>query len=121
MSLSILIEDITCYAFHGVLPQEQELGQEFRVTVRLRLEECDLESDSLEGTVDYCDVVLAVQEIMHQESCRLLETLAGRLADRLLSLPKVAEVDIRLSKPHPPLPGVRGGVAVELNRKKERR
>lgn len=78
----------------------------------------DHEEDYLEAVPDYRRAVIAVEEVMHGEPCRLLETLACRIAEKLLKLPGVLEAAVEVRKPHPPLPGVHGGAAVVVNRRK---
>lgn len=114
----IIINDISVYGYHGVLPSEQELGQEFQVSLVLGVELPDLENDCLESVLDYRLAVNAVREIIQGSSCLLLETLARRVAGRLLTLPGLKEVTVRVGKPHPPLPGVQGGVFVEISRRR---
>jgi dihydroneopterin aldolase len=110
----IAIEEICCYGRHGVLAQERELGQEFRVSLELTADLPPAGGDRLDDTVDYRLAVALVQRIMQGEPRRLLETLAFEIARELLALPRVASVRVKVAKPHPPIPGVRGGVAVEM-------
>ena len=112
----ISIDDITCFAYHGVLPEERELGQEFEVSLELITDFSSIESDRIEESVDYRQAVEIVREIINGKSCRLLETLAEQIAARLLQLPGVAEVEVEVRKPKPPIPGVKGGVGVSINR-----
>src|SRR5487761_354648 len=63
---------------------------------------CDLsepgKSDRIEDTVDYRQVRAIAQEVIEGESQNLLETLAARIADRVLQLPRVGGVSVRISK-----------------------
>jgi len=115
----IIIEDIVCYAYHGVLPEEIKIGQEFRVSIELGVDFSGLNDDRIDQATDYRQAVKIVEEIMQGKPCRLLETLACRIADKLLSLPKVEETTVEVCKPNPPLPGVQGGVSVLINRRKQ--
>lgn len=84
---------------HGVRPAEREQAQEFRVDVEV---DCDLSepglTDRLEDTVDYTRVRAIAKEVVEGESVKLLETLAGRIADRVLDLPRVGAVSVRIAK-----------------------
>ncbi|HHX87066.1 MAG TPA: dihydroneopterin aldolase [Firmicutes bacterium] len=113
----IAINNISVFGYHGVLPSEQELGQEFQVSLVLGVDLSGLENDRLESVLDYRLAVDAVREIIQGSRCFLLETLAQRIARRLLSFPELQEVTVKVGKPHPPLPGVRGGVFVEIFRR----
>jgi general secretion pathway protein F len=61
-------------------------------------------------------VLDAVLEIGTQQQCRLLETLAARIAATILQRFPVRQVTVRATKPAPPLPGVLGGASVEITR-----
>ena len=117
--MRVIINDISIYGYHGVLPSEQKLGQEFLVSLLLEFELPDSGSDSLEEVLDYRLAIEAVREIIGGRPCKLLETLARRIAEKLLSLPGAREVTVKIGKPHPPIPGVKGGVFVEITRRQE--
>lgn len=114
----ISIDDITCYAHHGVLPGERELGQEFEISLELGADFSGIKDDRIEEAVDYRRAVELVKGIVYGEPCRLLETLAERIARGLLQLPGITEVEVEVRKPNPPIPGVKGGVGVSINRRK---
>jgi dihydroneopterin aldolase len=101
MNDSIRINGIKGFGFHGVLAAETKNGQEFFVDVELIL---DLEnasrSDELNETVDYgliCDLVL--QKIT-SGPYKLIEKLAGIIADEILATQKL--VDVALVTVHKP-------------------
>ncbi len=112
----ISIDDISCYAYHGVLPEERTLGQEFEISLELGTSFTVIREDRIEEAVDYRQAVAAVQDILYGDPCRLLETLAERIAGRLLQLPGVEEVQVEIRKPNPPIPGLKGGVGVSISR-----
>ena len=84
---------------HGVREAEREHAQEFKVDVEI---EADLapagRSDSIADTVDYTKVRAAAREVVEGTSRKLLETLAADIAGRVLALPGVATVSVRISK-----------------------
>jgi dihydroneopterin aldolase len=105
---------------HGVLEEERAAVQPFEVDVELHL---DLRpsglSDDLSLTVDYRDVFEICREIVEGPSCRLIETLADRIAARLLSTfgpAGMSEVVVRVRKPAVKLPGQLDAAAVEIRR-----
>ncbi len=75
--------------------------------------------DSLENVLDYRLAVGAVRQVIEGDRCKLLETLAQRIAEKLLSLPGIKEVTVKVGKPHPPIPGVKGGIFIEITRRRE--
>ncbi len=114
----IIIERIICYGFHGVLLEEQTLGQEFQVSLELGVNLSDHNTDSIDAVPDYREAVSAVEEVMYGEPRQLLETLATTIAEKLLNLDGVIEVAVEVRKPNPPIPGVHGGVSVLVTRSK---
>jgi dihydroneopterin aldolase len=84
---------------HGVRDAERERAQEFRVDVEI---DADLEpagrSDDLADTVDYTKVRAAAREVIEGPSRQLLEALAAEIADRVLALPHVLGVSVRIAK-----------------------
>ncbi len=85
-AMTIRIEEITCYGYHGVLPEEQVLGQEFRVSLELALDGAPPAEDQLSETVDYRRAVELVCKIIEGKPRRLLETVAGEIAAALLEI-----------------------------------
>jgi dihydroneopterin aldolase len=112
----ILLEGMSFQGRHGVRAAEREQPQEFKVAVEV---DCDLIragiSDRIEDTVDYTKVRAIAKEVIEGESQKLLETLAARIADRVLQLEHVGGVSVRIAKrPESMQPIV--AAAVRINR-----
>jgi dihydroneopterin aldolase len=117
--LNIHIDGLEVYGYHGVLPEEKTLGQQFCFDLCLTLVECrGVTSDEVADTVDYTEVIDAVTEAATCASYDLLEKLAGSVAEAMLDRFPVDTVWVRVTKPHPPIPcAVRGvGVSLEMTR-----
>jgi len=112
----ILLEGMAFQGRHGVRPAERERPQEFRVDVEV---DCDLSepgsTDRIEDTVDYTRVRAIAKEVIEGESQKLLETLAGRIAERVLQLPRVGAVSVRIAKRPESLQPI-DAAAVRINR-----
>lgn len=101
---SIELTGISFHAYHGVMPQERIVGNNYTVDLRLSLSlsEASL-SDDLKDTVNYAEVYRITREEMAIPSS-LLEHAAGRIARRIKShFPQIGSVRIRLAKKNPPL------------------
>jgi len=89
----IELEGMAFSGRHGVRPAEREQPQEFKVDVKL---DADVgaagRSDNVGDTVDYRLVYAIAKEVIEGESAQLIETLAEKIADRVLSLEKVVGV-----------------------------
>jgi 7,8-dihydroneopterin aldolase/epimerase/oxygenase len=95
----ILLEGMSFQGRHGVRPAEREHLQEFKVDVEV---DCDLSepgrTDRVEDTVDYRQVHAIAKDVIEGDSKKLMEALAGQIAERLLQLPRVAGVSVRVAK-----------------------
>lgn len=114
----IIVERIVCFGYHGVLLEEQTMGQEFQVSLELGIDLSTLKDDQLDQVPDYRAAVSIVEEVMYGQSRRLLETLACQIADKILTITGIIEATVEVRKPNPPLPGVQGGVSVVITRGK---
>ncbi len=106
---------------HGVLEEERVEAQPFEVDVELylNLKPAGL-ADDISRTVDYRDAFRICREIVEGPSVGLIETLAERIAERLLTsyaAVDVSEVVVRIRKPRVALPGELDGAAVEIRRR----
>jgi dihydroneopterin aldolase len=95
----IELEGMVFSGRHGVRPAEREEPQEFRVDVEV---DADLlepgRSDRVEDTVDYRRIRSIARDVIEGESAKLIETLAQRIAERVLELERVATVSVRVAK-----------------------
>jgi dihydroneopterin aldolase len=105
------------YGYHGVSPAEKETGRRFEVDVELYVNiRPASESDKLSDTVNYTQVYKTVEEILSREHFSLLETIAERLAEAILSRFHVGSVAVRVRKKIPPIPGNLDHIEVEIKR-----
>ncbi|WP_018247893.1 dihydroneopterin aldolase [Orenia marismortui] len=118
----ILLNNLSFYGYHGVLEEENNLGQKFFIDLELAADlEAAGESDDLDRSVNYALVYEVVKEICEEEKYQLLEALAERIAAKVLKeFPKVEEVTLRVKKPEAPIPGIFDYVGVEIRRKRIR-
>jgi dihydroneopterin aldolase len=95
----ISLEGMVFNGRHGVREAEREQPQEFKVDVEV---ETDLvapgRSDTVEDTVDYRRLYAIAKVVIEGESAKLIETLANRIAERVLELDKVVAVSVRIAK-----------------------
>ena len=112
----VLLEGMSFQGRHGVRAAEREKPQEFRVDIEV---DCDLSqpgrTDRIEDTVDYTRVRAIAKNVIEGESHNLLESLATKIAERVLQLPNVVAVAVRIAKrPESMLP--LDAAAVRINR-----
>ncbi len=80
---------------HGVRSEERAQAQEFRVDIRV---EADLTDAARTDHLEDRQLRAAAREAIEGESKKLLESLAGEIAERILRLPRVQGVSVRIAK-----------------------
>ena len=100
MTTRIELKEMRFYAYHGVMPQETKVGNNFVVNLILTapLEQA-VRSDELDDTINYAAVYEVVKEQMDIPS-KLIEHAAGRILYALK-----AAIELKLSKLNPPFGG----------------
>ncbi len=118
MADRILVRDLVLYAYHGVHPEEQRLGQRFEVDITCSLDLREAARQDVAGaTVSYASLVEIAQEISANTNFFLIETLAETIAGKVLDdYPQIGEVTVQVRKPSAPIPATLGYVAVEVTR-----
>jgi dihydroneopterin aldolase len=112
----MILEGLSFVGPHGVHPAEREMGVHLTVDVTLELDlSAAARSDDLEDTVDYTEAYAIVREVVEGQPCRLLETLSGRIADRLLALEPVRRATVVVRK-RPPVAAAIRSFGVEVSR-----
>ena len=114
----IEMKNLGFYGYHGALPEENVLGQQFFVDVILGL---DLKkagkSDQLEDTVNYAAAYELVKFSMEGKRFKLIEALSEDIAQSLLrEFPSVEEITVTIRKPQAPVRGLFDHFAVEIHR-----
>ncbi len=102
----IELKGMIFYGYHGVLPEEQTLGQRFVVDVVLHL---DLRaagiSDDLDATVNYVEVYQSVKSVVEGTPRKLIEAVAEEIAVNILDEYDIEAVRVKVKKPEVPIKG----------------
>jgi dihydroneopterin aldolase len=106
MNSKIELKDLKFYAYHGVLPQETLVGNNYILTVTLTAPLAKaMVSDNLDDTINYAAVYTVIQQEMAIPS-KLLEHVAGRILHSLKRhFPQLTEINLSISKVNPPIGG----------------
>lgn len=104
MSSYILLDNLRIFAHHGVGKQETIVGNEFTISLRLKVDfRRAMQTDDVLQTVSYADVYEAVKAEMEIPS-QLLEHAGGRIMNRLFhDFPQIEEIELKLMKRNPPM------------------
>lgn len=112
----IHISGIRLHAFHGVLPQERATGNDYAIDIRIGYDVgTAMATDNVEDTLNYAEVYAAVKQEMAKPS-KLIEHVAGRIADRLIAEhAKISTIVLRITKCNPPMGADCSGAGVEIH------
>ena len=112
----IHLEGLSLFGHHGATAIERRVGTRLGAEVVVDVESARAEtSDRLADTVSYDVIEATVRRVIEGESYRLLEALAGRVAQSLVELPRVRACTVRLTKQNLAWP-TGGRVTVEVMR-----
>ncbi|MBB4064603.1 dihydroneopterin aldolase [Gellertiella hungarica] len=118
MSETYRIEMKNCafFARHGVLSEEEVLGQRFFVDAALDVDRGQaLEIDSIEDTVHYGEAFQVIEAVVMGKRKLLIESLALDIAKALCArFPQIRLAAITVRKPSAPIPGVLDHVQVTV-------
>ncbi len=117
----IYVNKMEFYGYHGVFPEENTLGQRFRVDliVETDLKQAGL-TDKLEESISYVDLYQVCKRIVEGTPFKLIEAVAEQIANQTLEqFDKVNSVTVKVVKPDPPIPGHFQSVAVEIIRRRK--
>jgi dihydroneopterin aldolase len=114
----ITLRGVSAVGHHGVLDFERREGQPFVVDAVL---ECDFadaaSSDDLAKTASYADIAERITQIVSGEPVNLIETLAVRIAEMILSeFAAIASAEVTVHKPKAPIAVPFDDVAVTVFR-----
>lgn len=117
----IALEGMRFYGYHGCLPEERARGQAFLVDVVLSVPLAEAgASDDLAATVNYAEVFELARAVTEGSPCRLIETVAERIARGVLArFARVEGVRVTVHKPAAPLPGLFRDAAVTVMRARD--
>jgi dihydroneopterin aldolase len=114
---TILLQGMRFVGVHGVSAEERELPQLLEVDLAVAL---DLSraaaSDELSDTLDYGELVELCRQVVEEGTQRLLEAVAGAIADGVCARPGVRSVTVRVRKPAVPIDAELEFAQVELTR-----
>ncbi len=117
MSDQILVRGLRLWAHVGVLTHERELGQWFEVDLALSVDlSAAALSDALSDTLDYSQLITALQQQARSIRCLTLEHYSERMLDLAETLYGAVPITLELRKCSAPVPGFGGVVAVRRQR-----
>lgn len=101
----IRIQDLEVYCHHGVLKEENVLGQKFLVSLSLFTDTRKAgNSDNLSFSIDYAEVSHFVEKKLKETTYQLIESVAEHIAkDILQEFSLVEKIKVEIKKPWAPI------------------
>ncbi len=101
----IIIKNLNLFGYHGVRDSEKKSGQNFCFNVEIDFKEDNLlNSDNLEDTLNYSQVIKILKDINSNQRFNLLETLSRAIASKIAGMSdKIEKVFVKIEKTSPPI------------------
>lgn len=113
MKTVVTLEGLEFKAYHGFYDEERKRGNRFICDASVELKSFDSSDDNIYDTVNYEDIYAIIEEEM-KKTCKLIETVAYNIIERIRLLDNVTGAAVRISKLNPPLVGIASKAVVEM-------
>ncbi len=117
----IILKDIKLYGYHGVYPEERQIGQNFYIDVEIfaDLEQAGI-TDDITDTVDYSKIYDIIKGVNENNKFRLIESFAHNISREILSAyEEIKEITVQVRKPEAPIDADFEWVGVEIKRSRD--
>ena len=117
----IKLKNMQFYGYHGVYDHEKKILESFPYEVDVEITKPfnkSASSDDVDLTVNYDSVFKLVNKIVTNSKYNLIETLAEKIANKILSEHELDKVLVRVRKPNAPISGILDTVEVETEKTK---
>jgi len=115
--VSIELQDVHIYAYHGLQDGEQKTGSEYVVNLAVTYPENDHSFDNLQNTIDYVELFEIVKQRMNVAT-PLLEKLADGIIRKIKhQYSFICEIQLSVYKLQAPIENFRGRVGVTIKKK----
>lgn len=117
MTDRIELRGLTVRGHHGVYEHEQRDGQDFVVDITVWIDLATAAAtDDLADTFDYGVLAQQAADVVAGPPRKLIETVAGDIAERVMADARVHAVEVAVHKPSAPIPLQFSDVAVVARR-----
>lgn len=114
--MTITLNDLRFYGYHGLFPEEKIIGNEFQVDVEVSFQPAPMIISEISATINYAEVYRLIKNRMEVPT-ELLETLAMSITESIQQqFSSVTQISIHIRKMHPPMAFFEGNVGVRYVR-----
>ncbi|MGW0518001.1 dihydroneopterin aldolase [Crossiella sp. NPDC003009] len=122
MTDRITLTGLRVRGHHGVFEHEKRDGQDFLIDITVWLDlDVAAETDDLADTLDYGALAQRAAAIVGGEPYDLIETVAARVVDEVMTDRRVHAAEVTVHKPSAPIPLTFADVAVTARRSRRAR
>lgn len=122
MTDRIELRGLKVFGYHGVFEHERRDGQEFTIDITVWIDlDTAAATDELADTLDYGALAQRAADIVTGPPRNLIESVAGAIADDVMTDARVHAVEAVVHKPHAPIPLTFDDVAVVARRSRRSR
>ncbi|MEO6681737.1 MAG: dihydroneopterin aldolase [Ginsengibacter sp.] len=115
--ISVQLHQLLFHAYHGVLEEEEVLGNDYMVDCSVQFFETAEVITHIDETVNYVLIYEIIKKRMSIPT-QLLETVAMEIGNEIIkAYHDLKVIDISIKKLHPPIEGMRGSVGVSWHKK----
>ncbi len=102
---TLVIKNLNFRCRHGLHDFERVIGNDFEVDAAFSIDLNQAgETDDIAYALDYSQACAAIEEIMNGEPVLLIETLLGRIGERLMDdFPEIEQLSVSIRKIRPPM------------------
>jgi dihydroneopterin aldolase len=117
----ICLERLSVYAHHGLLEEEQRLGQRFEFDVEVEVADCRAcRTDAATDAIAYEAIAAVVVEVATNFRFGLMEALAEAVCAELLAEFPIDRVTLSVAKTAPSIPHAVARAVVRIERRSAR-
>lgn len=111
----VYIDNLKVHAYHGVLPQERQVGNDYAVNVIVEYPWSNaIMTDDVADTLNYATLADIITEEMRTAS-NLLEHVAGRIVEKVKTIfPQTISIELDIKKIAPPIKQDTNGCGVKM-------
>lgn len=114
--IDINLHNVKFYAFHGIFPEEKNIGGEYIVDISVTLEEIVNIITRLQESVNYTELFNIAKEHMSIPT-PLIETVAMQIGQSIhVKYPNLKQIIISIKKLNPPIINFQGSVGVSWHK-----
>jgi dihydroneopterin aldolase len=114
--ITIRLNHLRFFAFHGLFQEEQKIGNEFELNIEASYETSAEIIKGIDETVNY-SALFEIVKIRMKHPTPLLETVAMEIVDAFhVAFPQLNKIEVSIKKLHPPIEQFIGNVEVTFSR-----